>query len=74
MTFKILNNNERLKTTTGIKVVIFGPYGTGKTSLLKTISEPTLVLTLKQVCLLFKVGREILLVFVLGIKLGILPA
>ncbi|WP_353274673.1 MULTISPECIES: ATP-binding protein [unclassified Wolbachia] len=44
MTFKILNNNERLKTTTGIKVVIFGPYGIGKTSLLKTISEPTLCL------------------------------
>jgi len=44
MTFKILSNNERLKTTTGIKVVIFGPYGIGKTSLLKTISEPTLCL------------------------------
>lgn len=50
MTFKILNNNERLKTTTGIKVVIFGPYGIGKTSLLKTLDEST------TLCLDFEAG------------------
>ncbi len=41
---KIMNSNERLKVQTGIKMVIFGPYGIGKTSLLKTINEPTLCL------------------------------
>jgi hypothetical protein len=44
MTLKILDNNERLRTTTSVKMVIFGPYGIGKTSLLKTIDEPTLCL------------------------------
>ena len=44
MVLKILNNNERLKTISSVKMVIFGPYGIGKTSLLKTIDEPTLCL------------------------------
>lgn len=44
MVLKILNNNERLKTISTVKMVIFGPYGIGKTSLLKTIDEPTLCL------------------------------
>ena len=41
---KIMNSNERLKVQAGIKMVIFGPYGIGKTSLLKTLNEPTLCL------------------------------
>lgn len=41
---KIMNSNERLKVQTGVKMVIFGPYGIGKTSLLRTIDEPTLCL------------------------------
>ncbi|WP_339045292.1 ATP-binding protein [Candidatus Mesenet endosymbiont of Agriotes lineatus] len=44
MTLKITNSEERLKTTTGVKIVIFGPYGIGKTSLLKTLDKPTLCL------------------------------
>ncbi|WP_374699544.1 ATP-binding protein [Wolbachia endosymbiont (group A) of Limnophora tigrina] len=44
MVLKILNNSERLKVTPSVKMVIFGPYGIGKTSLLKTIDEPTLCL------------------------------
>lgn len=39
-----MNSEERTKKATGIKAVIFGPYGIGKTSLLKTIDEPTLCL------------------------------
>jgi hypothetical protein len=41
---KITNSSERAKTITGVKIVIFGPYGIGKTSLLKTLNEPTLCL------------------------------
>ncbi len=44
MVLKILNNNERLQTISSVKMVIFGPYGIGKTSLLKTVDEPTLCL------------------------------
>lgn len=44
MVLKILDNSERLQTTPSVKMVIFGPYGIGKTSLLKTIDEPTLCL------------------------------
>ncbi|EAL58042.1 conserved hypothetical protein, partial [Wolbachia endosymbiont of Drosophila ananassae] len=47
MVLKILNNNERLQTISTVKMVIFGPYGIGKTSLLKTIDEPTLCLDLE---------------------------
>jgi hypothetical protein len=42
MSLKIISADERLKTKTGVKMVIFGPYGIGKTSLLKTLDEPTL--------------------------------
>ncbi len=31
---KIINSEERAKMVTGVKIVIFGPYGIGKTSLL----------------------------------------
>jgi hypothetical protein len=41
---KIISAEERLKEQTGVKMVIFGPYGVGKTSLLKTLDEPTLCL------------------------------
>lgn len=41
---KIISASERLKQQTGVKMVIFGSYGVGKTSLLKTIEEPTLCL------------------------------
>lgn len=42
MSIKILSVEERLKTHTGVKVLICGKSGIGKTSLLKTLDEPTL--------------------------------
>ncbi len=39
---KIISADERLKQQTGVKIAIFGQYGIGKTSLLKTIDVPTL--------------------------------
>ncbi|WP_410542150.1 AAA family ATPase [Wolbachia endosymbiont (group A) of Urophora cardui] len=50
MTLKIISNEERVKTVTGVKMVIFGPYGIGKTSLLKTLDEST------TLCLDFEAG------------------
>ncbi len=47
---KIINSKERAKMVTGVKVVIFGPYGIGKTSLLKTLDEST------TLCLDFEAG------------------
>ncbi|XCA33336.1 MAG: ATP-binding protein [Wolbachia endosymbiont of Polyergus mexicanus] len=47
---KIISRDERLKTQTGTKIVIFGPYGIGKTSLLKTLDEST------TLCLDFEAG------------------
>ncbi len=47
---KIINSEERAKMVTGVKVVIFGPYGIGKTSLLKTLDEST------TLCLDFEAG------------------
>lgn len=44
MILKIINSEERVKLVTGVKIVIFGPYGIGKTSLLKTLNKPTLCL------------------------------
>jgi hypothetical protein len=41
---KIISAEERLKQQTGVKMAIFGAFGIGKTSLLKTIDEPTLCL------------------------------
>jgi hypothetical protein len=41
---KIISADERLKQQTGVKMAIFGPFGVGKTSLLKTLDEPTLCL------------------------------
>ena len=41
---KIISAEERLKQHSGVKMAIFGSYGIGKTSLLKTLSEPTLCL------------------------------
>jgi hypothetical protein len=41
---KIISAEERLKQQTGVKMSIFGCYGVGKTSLLKTLDEPTLCL------------------------------
>jgi hypothetical protein len=41
---KIISADERLKQQTGVKMAIFGSFGIGKTSLLKTLSEPTLCL------------------------------
>ena len=41
---KIISAEERLKQQTGVKMSIFGPFGIGKTSLLKTLDEPTLCL------------------------------
>ena len=41
---KIISASERLKQQTGVKMVIFGVYGVGKTSLLRTLNEPTLCL------------------------------
>ena len=41
---KIISADERLKQYTGVKLAIFEKYGIGKTSLLKTLNEPTLCL------------------------------
>jgi hypothetical protein len=41
---KIISADERLKQQTGVKMSIFGAFGVGKTSLLKTLDEPTLCL------------------------------
>jgi hypothetical protein len=41
---QIISADERLKQQTGVKMSIFGSYGVGKTSLLKTLDEPTLCL------------------------------
>jgi ATPase subunit of ABC transporter with duplicated ATPase domains len=41
---KIISANERLQQQTGVKMAIFGQFGVGKTSLLKTPDEPTLCL------------------------------
>lgn len=41
---KILTASERRQSQTGVKMAIFGQFGIGKTSLLKTLSEPTLCL------------------------------
>jgi hypothetical protein len=41
---KIISADERLKQQTGVKMAIFGSFGIGKTSLLKTLDEPTLCL------------------------------
>ncbi|APR99010.1 ATP-binding protein [Wolbachia endosymbiont of Folsomia candida] len=41
---ELISRTERLKMQTGTKIVVFGSYGIGKTSLLKTIDEPTLCL------------------------------
>jgi hypothetical protein len=46
---KIISAEERLKRQTGAKIAIFGSYGIGKTSLLKTLDEPT-------ICLDFEAG------------------
>lgn len=45
--FKIITADERLRHQTGVKMVIVGPYGVGKTSLLKTLEAPTLCLDLE---------------------------
>ncbi|MDR1551816.1 MAG: ATP-binding protein [Holosporaceae bacterium] len=42
MAFKIITVDERLKCQSGVKMIIVGGFGMGKTSLLKTIEEPTL--------------------------------
>jgi septin family protein len=47
MTFKIITIDERLKSQSGVKMIIVGPYGIGKTSLIKTLSEPTLCVDLE---------------------------
>jgi hypothetical protein len=40
MTFKIITVDERLKSQSGVKMIIVGPYGIGKTSLLQTLDDP----------------------------------
>jgi ATPase subunit of ABC transporter with duplicated ATPase domains len=41
---KIVSAEERLKQQTGAKIAIFGQWGIGKTSLLKTLDESTICL------------------------------
>jgi hypothetical protein len=47
MAFKIITVDERLKEQTGVKMIIVGHYGIGKTSLLKTLDVPTLCIDLE---------------------------
>jgi hypothetical protein len=46
---QIISAEERLKQQTGVKLALFGQWGVGKTSLLKTLDEPT-------ICLDFEAG------------------
>ena len=41
---RIISATDRLKRQTGVKMALFGQFGIGKTSLLKTLDEPTLCL------------------------------
>jgi hypothetical protein len=43
----IITAEERLREKTGVKMVIFGPIGIGKTSLLKTLDQPTLCIDME---------------------------
>ena len=47
MAFKIITADERLRTHSGVKMIIVGSYGVGKTSLLKTLDTPALCLDLE---------------------------
>lgn len=47
MSFKIITVDERLQSYSGVKMIVLGSYGIGKTSLLKTLDEPTLCLDLE---------------------------
>jgi ABC-type polar amino acid transport system ATPase subunit len=47
MAFKIITVDERLKEQSGIKMIVVGPYGIGKTSLLKTLDKPMLCIDLE---------------------------
>jgi hypothetical protein len=47
MALKIISVDERLKEQTGVKMIVVGPYGIGKTSLLKTLDVPTLCVDLE---------------------------
>lgn len=41
---KIITADERLREYSGVKIIVLGGYGIGKTSLLKTLDQPTLCL------------------------------
>ena len=47
MSLKIISAEERLKNHTGVKMVIFGPFGIGKTSLLNTVEQSTLCIDME---------------------------
>ena len=47
MSMKIISADQRLKQQTGVKMVIFGGFGIGKTRLLTTLDEPTLCIDLE---------------------------
>lgn len=47
MHFKIITAEERLRSYSGVKVIVLGSYGIGKTSLLKTLEVPTLCLDME---------------------------
>ena len=47
MAFRIITADERLREHSGVKMIVVGGYGVGKTSLLKTLDEPTLCLDLE---------------------------
>lgn len=47
MSLKIISAEERLKNHTGVKMVIFGPFGIGKTTLLNTLEQPTLCIDME---------------------------
>ena len=47
MRLKIISAEERLKNHTGVKMVILGPFGIGKTALLKTLEQSTLCIDME---------------------------
>lgn len=45
--FKIITAEERLRAHSGVKIIVLGFYGIGKTSLLKTLEVPTVCLDME---------------------------
>lgn len=47
MSLRILNKQQRKNTFTGVKLALLGPFGIGKTTAIKSLTEPTLCVDLE---------------------------